>query len=345
MKKIEAIDLFCGIGGLTHGLIRANIRVLAGLDNDESCKAAYENNNKSQFITADVANYDFNELKSLYSADSIKALVGCAPCQPFSSHSFKAKNKEADARWGLIDYFYKAVQVLEPDIISMENVRGFTKTDVFEKFVKKIRALGYKVDYDIVFCPEYGIAQSRSRLVLLGSKLGEIKLPAKTRKKGDYPKLSDVIRKLPPLKAGQTCKKDPIHRAKRLSPLNIKRIRQSKPSGTWKDWDKALLPACYRKESGQTYTSVYGRMAWDGLAPTITTQFGNYGSGRFGHPTQDRGLSMREGALLQTFPQDYDFGEVKSISTLGRHIGNAVPPKLGQAIGRAIKKHVKEYVS
>ena len=344
MTKIEAVDLFCGIGGLTHGLINAGINVLAGLDNDKSCAASYENNNKSKFITADIAEYDFNDMKSLYSRDSTRILVGCAPCQPFSSHSFKSKNKESDERWGLIDYFLKAVDVLEPDIISMENVRGITRTDIFKDFVEALRQRDYHIDYKIVYCPEYGIPQNRSRLVLLGSKLGQINVPEKTHEKKDYVNIRDIIKDLPALKAGDICESDPVHRVPKLSPLNIKRIKQSKPRGSWKDWDETLLPDCYRRQSGQTYTSVYGRMAWDEPSSTITTQFFCYGSGRFGHPTQDRALSMREGALLQTFPMDYDFGEITSTVTLGRQIGNAVPPDLAFIIGQAITEHVKEYV-
>ncbi len=133
-----------------------------------------------------------------------------------------------------------------------------------------------------------------------------------------------------------------MHKAKRLSDTNIKRIKQSKPNGTWRDWDKKLLPDCYKKDSGQTYTSVYGRMSWNNVSPTITTQFFNYGSGRFGHPTQNRALTLREGALLQTFPENYDFGEIKSMTAIARHIGNAVPPILGEIIGNTIKQHIEQ---
>lgn len=339
--KIEAIDLFCGIGGLTYGLRQANINVLAGLDNDQSCRHCYEKNNDSKFISADISKYDFQEMKNMYSQNSIRVLVGCAPCQPFSSHTFKAKNKENDTRWNLINYFLKAIKVLDPHVISMENVRGVTKTEIFEEFVKNIKEIGYKVKYEIIYCPDYGIPQNRSRLVLLGSKLGKIQIPEKTHLKENYVTVEDIIKKLPKIKSGETCDKDPIHRAKNLSSLNIERIRQSKPGGSWKDWDKRLLPDCYRKKSGQTYTAVYGRMSWKGLSPTITTQFFNYGSGRFGHPEQDRGLSIREGALLQTFPEKYDFGEEIFITKTGLHIGNAVPPRLGFVIGKAIKKHIK----
>ena len=341
--KIEAIDLFCGIGGLTYGLRQAKIKVLAGLDNDESCAYSYEKNNKCKFIAADVSKYDFNEMKKLYSKESIRVLVGCAPCQPFSSHTYKAKNREEDTRWNLIDYFLQAIKVLNPHVISMENVRGITKTEIFEKFVNQLKDLDYQVDSDVVYCPKYGIPQNRSRLVLLGSKLGEINVPKETHTKDNYVTVKDVIKSLPEISSGETSKEDPIHRAKNLSALNIERIKQSKPKGTWKDWDEKLLPKCYKKKSGQTYTSVYGRMSWNEVSPTITTQFSSYGSGRFGHPEQDRALSIREGALLQTFPKDYDFGANIATTITGRQIGNAVPPMLGFVIGKTIKEHIKNY--
>lgn len=340
-KKIEAIDMFCGIGGLTYGIQQANINVLAGLDNDASCEYSYEKNNQATFINADISNYDFSDLANLYSDESIKVLVGCAPCQPFSSHTFKAKNKEKDTRWNLIDYFIEAIKIINPHIISMENVRGIIKTDVFRKFLASLSDLGYQVNYQVVYCPDYGIPQNRSRLVLMASKLGEIKIPEKTHSKKEYVTLADTIQHLPAIKSGETSSHDPLHRAKNLFLINLQRIRQSKPNGTWHDWDKSLLPNCYKKESGQTYTSVYGRSTWDAVSPTITTQFFNYGSGRFGHPEQDRAFSVREGALLQTFPPDYDFGELTSLTKTGRHIGNAVPPRLGFAIGNSILDHIE----
>ena len=343
MQNIEAIDLFCGIGGLTYGLQEANIRVLAGLDNDVSCKYSYEKNNKTKFIEADIAKYDFNEMQGLYSKNSIKLLAGCAPCQPFSSHSNKLENNANDRRWNLIDYFSKGIEILEPHIVSMENVRGITRTDIFEKFLIKLNNLGYQVDYEIVSCSDYGVPQNRRRLVLLASKLGKINIPQKTHSKNSYVVIKDVIRNLPKLAAGETAKNDVMHKARKLSPTNLKRIKQSKPKGTWHDWDYKLLPNCYKKESGQSYTAVYGRMDWDEMAPTLTTQFLNYGSGRFGHPSQNRAISLREGALLQTFPESYDFGNEISMSGTSRHIGNAVPPKLGFVIGQTVRNHIASY--
>jgi len=338
--KIEAIDLFCGIGGLTYGLRQANIDVLAGLDNDKSCEYSYQQNNKNKFILADVTKFNFDELNYLYSKNSIKVLVGCAPCQPFSTHAHKVKNKKNSAQWNMINYFIDAVKVLKPHIISMENVRGITKTDVFSNFKAEIKKLGYLIDYKVVYCPDYGVPQNRSRLVFLGSKLGTICVPKETHKRGKQLTVRDVIGSLPKINAGETCQTDLLHKSKNLSPLNLKRIRQSNPNGSWKNWDYSLLPECYKKESGQTYRSVYGRMSWDEVSPTITTQFSSYGSGRFGHPTQDRALSIREGALLQTFPNNYEVETDLSIKTICKHIGNAVPPKLGYMIGKSIIKHI-----
>lgn len=341
--KIQAVDLFCGIGGLTYGLQKAGINVVAGIDNDRTCEYAYEKNNKVPFIEADITKYSSSEIKKLYDKKSVKVLVGCAPCQPFSSHSFKNKNKNTDARWDLLLYFGKIIEDNLPEVVSMENVRGIVKADIFDMFLEVLKKNKYHVDYKVVYVPDYGAPQNRSRLILLASRLGKIEIPKATHTKDTYTTVRDTIKKMQPIKVGQTSKKDSLHKVKNLSEINLQRIRQSKPNGTWRDWDKKLLPACYKKESGQTYTSVYGRMGWNGVSPTITTQFFNYGSGRFGHPTQNRALSLREGALLQTFPENYDFGEVKSMTTIARHIGNSVPPILGEVIGKTIKKHLNQY--
>lgn len=340
--KIEAIDLFCGVGGLTYGLNQAGIEVLAGLDNDKSCIYSYEKNNDSRFILADIAKYDFHQMLSLFSKESVKVLVGCAPCQPFSAHAHKRKNRNSDDRWNLITHFLKAVRILKPDIISMENVTGLTRTRVFKKFVRDLQKLEYLVDSKVVYCPNYGIPQGRSRLVLLASRLGEIRIPKKTHTVGSYITVGQTIRDLPKIKAGGVSKKDKTHTSRNLSPLNLARIRQSSPRRTWRDWNKELLPKCYTKKSGNSYSAVYGRMSWDKVSPTITTQFFSYGTGRFGHPEQDRAISIREGALLQTFPRSYKFDHATSLTAIGRHIGNAVPPKLGRVIGNAIKTHVRE---
>ena len=197
----------------------------------------------------------------------------------------------------------------------------------------------------MVFCPYYGIPQTRRRFVLVGSLLGPIQLIAPTHNPADV-HVADYIGNMPAIEAGQIDENDPLHRASALSALNLRRIRASVPGGTWRDWPEELRCPCHRRNTGTTYGSVYGRMSWDQIGPTITTQFYNFGTGRFGHPEQDRALSIREGALLQTFPADYDFIDPERefvVRDIARHIGNAVPVRLGEIIGQSIIAHLEEH--
>lgn len=347
--RTAVVDLFCGVGGLTCGLRKAGLKVIAGLDFDSTCKYAYEKNNHAKFINADVAKYPSKDIASLYKNSDIKVLVGCAPCQTFSTQANKYRkniNKETDIRWNLLRAFANHIQSINPEIVSMENVPSLQHFEVFSDFKEALEKLGYFVSHQIVDCAKYGLPQKRRRLVLLASKLGAIKLLPPT---SEYFKEKRTVRsaigRLPTLKHGHANKKDPLHRCAGLSDINLKRIKQSKPGGTWRDWDPILLPDCYKKDSGQSFTSVYGRMVWDEPSPTITTQFFSFGTGRYGHPKQDRALSLREGALLQTFPEDYTFFENEkhmSIATISRHIGNAVPVDLGWIIGISIKEHLNK---
>lgn len=344
--SVSAIDVFCGVGGLTNGLIEAGIPVLAGIDNDETCRYAFEKNNCSTFLKADIRDLNPKVLDHLYPEGDIKVLVGCAPCQPFSTHTRKQKNKKKDDRWGLLYSFLDLIEDVDPDIISMENVVTLTNHHVFDDFVAGLKEMKYHVHWERVYCPEYGIPQTRRRLVLLASKFGEINLIPKTHSPPDFVNVADVIRDLEPIGDGEISQSDPLHKVHSLTPINKKRIRQSKPGGTWEDWDEDLVLACHKKKSGKSYRAVYGRMKWDGLAPTITTQFFNLGTGRFGHPEQDRALSIREAAILQTFPENYAFVKPEGPITfehIGRHIGNAVPVRLGRIIGESILKHLEQH--
>ena len=342
--KLKAIDMFCGAGGLTHGLIKTGIHVVAGFDVDETCRYAFEKNNNSKFVNKDIRDLTKPDLEKYYDGADIRILVGCAPCQCFSKHTQKNKKRSEDEKWKLLSSFSNLINSVQPSIVSMENVAGITKYKIFKDFEKKLKTNGYHVFWDIVYCPDYGIPQNRRRLVLLASKLGEINLIPKTHPPSRYRTVRNVIGKLERLKDGDISAKDPLHRSWNLSHINKKRIKQSLPGGTWRDWDKKLRCKCHRKNSGQTYSTVYGRMEWNKPGPTVTTQFYSYGTGRFGHPTQNRALSLREGALLQTFPRYYDFIDPEqpfSFSSIGTHIGNAVPVRLGVIIGRSIKKHIE----
>ena len=321
--KISVIDLFCGVGGLTCGLRKAGLNVIAGFDSDETCKFAYEYNNQAKFITSDISSINSYDIQKFYNKGDIKVLVGCAPCQTFSRQTNKYKDRTKDKKWNLLKYYAKHIENIQPDIISMENVPELVKFDIFQYFVDKLNSNGYYVSFQIVDCSKYGLPQKRRRLVLLASKLGEIKLlpPAKNQK---FRTVASAIKNLKPLKNGEQDSEDPLHRCAKLTDINVKRIKQSLPGGTWKDWDKKLLPECYKKASGKSYSAVYGRMRWDVPSPTMTTQFYIYGTGRFGHPEQNRALSLREGALLQTFPANYKFinSDEYSLKVIGRHIGN-----------------------
>ena len=179
----------------------------------------------------------------------------------------------------------------------------------------------------------------------MASLLGPISIIEPTHNKNDV-HVRDYIENLPAIAAGEVHPDDPMHRSASLSEKNLQRIQASIPGGTWRDWPEELRCKCHRKKSGQTYSSVYGRMTWEQIGPTITTQFYSYGTGRYGHPEQDRALSLREGALLQTFPEDYNFINPDAPFVFGdiaRHIGNAVPVRLGEIIGMTITQHLHEY--
>ena len=344
--SVVAVDLFCGAGGMTHGFIKAGITVIAGIDTDETCKYAYEKNNNAKFINKDIRAITGTELARLYPENGIRILAGCAPCQPFSTHTQKNSKRNEDEKWGLLHSFSRLIKEIEPDIVSMENVPQIEKQVIFSDFIRNLKELNYHMSWQFVYCPDYGIPQTRTRLVLLASKLGNIQLISKTHTPSQYRTVEKTIRNLEPIKDGETSIKDPLHKACKLTAINKKRIHQSKPGGTWRDWDKELLTLCHKKPSGKSYVSVYSRMEQDKPAPTITTQFYNFGTGRFGHPEQHRALSLREGALLQTFPKYYKFIDPElpfSIKCLGKHIGNAVPVRLGKIIGKSIMKHLEEY--
>ena len=347
--KISAVDLFCGIGGLSYGLEKVGIKVNAGIDIDESCRYTFETNCNTQFINNDIQKITGSELNSFYDKDDVKILVGCAPCQPFSSYTYK-KDKNKDDRWQLLSEFSRLVKESEPVVVSMENVPtllNFKEAPVFYDFVDSLKELDYFVWYKVIYSPDYGIPQKRKRLVLLASKLGNIEILQPTHTPNNYVTVKDAIGHLAIINSGEYSKDDFIHKASKLSDKNLERIRQSVPGGSWKrDWDDELKLSCHTSEKGKTYVSVYGRMKWDEPSPTMTTFCTGIGNGRFGHPEQDRAISLREAAILQSFPEDYKFAdslEELKFSKASKHIGNAVPPKLGEIIGKSIIKHLEEY--
>lgn len=349
LPRIEVVDLFCGIGGLSYGMKSEGFKILAGFDLDWSCQYAYETNNDAKFIYKDIKTVTKDDIKPLYSKKAIKVLAGCAPCQPFSSYAYKNKKKDPN-KYDLLYEFGRLVKDVHPDIVTMENVpaiASFKLKSVLADFVNVLQEEGYFVKYQVVYCPDYGIPQTRKRLVLLASRFGIITLIPPTHKKEDYVTVRDVIGDLPPLKAGESCPFDALHRCRTLSPLNMRRIMATPYGGSWKDWPEELLLACHKKEGGKSFGSVYGRMVWEEPSPTMTTLCTGIGNGRFGHPEQNRAISVREAALFQTFPITYKFFQKEqevSLAKASRYIGNAVPPRLGEVIGISIKKHLLEQI-
>jgi DNA (cytosine-5)-methyltransferase 1 len=340
----EVVDLFCGVGALSHGLKLAGCKIVAGYDVDRRCKFAFEENNGGQFYARDVSKLLAGEIVSHFSGKAPSVLAGCAPCQPFST--YKQRYAE-DPQWSLVVKFAELAAEILPDYVTMENVPALLKYKggaVFRQFCNTLEKAGYTVQHMLAQCERFGVPQKRRRLVVLAARGRNLsQLP---NGENGYTSVRDAIAALPPIAAGETCPNDRLHVSSRLSELNLRRIRQSKQGGTWRDWPEALRADCHKRSTGKTYPGVYARMDWDKPAPTMTTQCFGYGNGRFGHPDQDRAISLREAAILQSFPAQYVFlppNEAISMKEVGRWIGNAVPVGLAEAIGRHIINDLGEW--
>ncbi len=339
--KIEAVDLYCGAGGLTYGLQQAGITVNAGVDIAEECRYAYEHNNASLFVKANIEDIAGSDLAGFFSDGTIRLLAGCAPCQPFSTYR-KGADAATHSKWGLLREFERLTLELEPDLVTMENVPQLAGHQPFQDFVSTLKEMRYEIAWDVVNCADFGVPQHRKRLVLIASRIGPIPLPLKTHE-SRWVSVRAKIGSLQEINAGERDPTDQLHCSASLSQVNMARIRASIAGGFWRDWPNHLIADCHKRAGGRTFRSVYGRMNWDQPAPTMTTLCFGFGNGRFGHPQQDRAISLREAAMLQSFPPHYSFveeGGQVMFKRVGRMIGNAVPPALGHAIGSVLVEHV-----
>ncbi|QIL01833.1 DNA cytosine methyltransferase [Sphingomonas sinipercae] len=336
----QVVDLFCGVGALSHGLKLAGCEIVAGYDVDERCKYAFETNNGGTFYHRDVSQLNAGNISAHFSSKGPSVLAGCAPCQPFSTYK---QRYDEDPQWGLVRKFAELAVEVRPDFVTMENVPALLRYKggyVFEEFKSLLEEVGYKVTHTVAECERFGVPQRRRRLVVLASRLGPA--PELRPSGSGYSSVRQAIEQLPQLKAGSTSDSDALHTCSALSPKNMRRIKASRPGGTWRDWPLELRADCHRRHTGKTYPGVYARMEWDKPAPTMTTQCFGFGNGRFGHPEQDRAISLREAAILQSFPAEYVFldpGEKPAMKEVGRWIGNAVPVELAKAIGQSIILH------
>jgi len=345
-QKFKAVDFFCSIGGMTYGFTMAGIDVIAGIDIDPSCKQTYEYNNKnSKFIEADIKKYSINELKTdaeITENDDDLVFIGCSPCQYWSIiNTDKSKSKETA---NLLSEFQKFVEHFKPGYVIVENVPGIMKRKEesgLNHFISTLEKLDYTVVKDILNSNKYGVPQNRKRFALIAARVNKkISLPEPIKNKSFVVKdFIGMNNGFPAISHGHKDTTDFKHTTARLSDLNFRRIQKTKKNGgsrlNWKD-DPELQLECY-KGNDNAFNDIYGRMKWNVPSPTITTKFHSISNGRFGHPSENRGLSLREGATLQTFPKKYVFKE-KSIGKVARQIGNAVPPKLAYLIAKQIAK-------
>lgn len=343
MAEYKAIDFFCGGGGMTYGLRQAGINVVAGIDFDNDAKATYESNNfGTKFINADINKLDpayFENEMGIQKNDDNLIMVGCSPCQYYSLiRSSKEKSKKSK---GLLLKFWKFVDYYNPGYVLVENVPGIldNKKTVLPEFLQRLKGKGYThIVKDVVNMKDYGVPQNRRRFSLIATRLDRnLYLPKHVEKERcvrDVLGVQNGFKKIP---AGFIDLSENFHSTMNLSEKNLRRLKKTKKNGgtrlCWKDDADLQLP-CY-KDKDHSFLDVYGRMYWDKPSPTITTKFYSISNGRFAHPQENRGISIREGATLQTFPADYKFC-TSSLVTAAKLIGNAVPPLFAQKIGEMI---------
>lgn len=318
------------------------MEIVFGLDiNPEASRTYRANFEEAAFVMSDIASTDPAEIARLVGRGEGPLLVSaCAPCQPYSTFSAGARR---DSRRSLLLRLLPILDLLQPDYVLIENVPGLKNerapAGTFNRFCKALRTLGFHVTYGIVDCQGYGVPQRRRRLVVMASRHGRISIPPRTHgsRSGLMPvsTVGEWIGDLPPIAAGELHPTVPNHQASALTEINLRRIRATPTGGGRTDWPAELRLACHDDHSG--HSDVYGRMRADAPAPVLTTKCTSLSNGRFGHPTQDRPISVREAACLQTFPRDFIL--VGGIKSATRQVGNAVPVLLSQRLGEAFVRH------
>ena len=346
-NPVKVFDFFCGCGGASSGLQAAGMEVALGLDNDPDARRTFEANfPEAGFIGDDIARVSASAIDPVVDAWADHPLLfnACAPCQPFSRQR-RGVASPGDERLGLLNHVLRFVRRHRPEVVFAENVPGLREGGaagrVFRRLLRTLEALGYSTHHRVIKSQDYGIPQRRARLVILASLLGPITFPRPTHgpdtPSATHSTVREWIGSLPAISAGETHLSVPNHRAARLSPLNLQRIRATPPGGGWRNLPSELMPES-RQSGFNGFTDVYGRLRWDTPAPALTTRCISYSNGRFGHPEQDRALSVREAAYLQTLPADFVL--TGNLNSQARQVGNAVPALLSQRFGECIADHL-----
>jgi DNA (cytosine-5)-methyltransferase 1 len=344
---MDFYDFFSGCGGTSRGMQSAGLTVRLGVDWDEDARDTFEANFKdADFLCRDIRKLKPTDLVPYIGAKRKRPIVfgACAPCQPFSKQN--RHRKRDDGRRTLLSEFHRFVRVFRPEYLFVENVpelHGDSHPDSpFYEFIELLDKLKYWHAHDVVMACHYGVPQRRRRLILIASTLGPIEFPERTHgpntKNPQLPTVWDRISSLPAIKAGETHPSIANHQAAALSALNLERIISTPRGGSREDWPKKLELVCHQEHSG--HTDVYGRMLKNQPAPALTTRCISLSNGRFGHPTQNRAISVREAACIQTFPMGFVFQG--NLASMARQVGNAVPVRLARVFGRAILNHYRE---
>ena len=349
--KLTAIDLFAGGGGLTVGLKKAGFRVVAAVEIEQQAYSVYKANfPKVRCLKQDIRTVSGEDLLAGTGVEDIDLLAGCPPCQGFTS--LTAKYRKEDPRNKLIFQMSRLAEELKPKAIMMENVPGLTKKGaaLYGQLKEELRDLGYCLTEGVLQVADYGVPQMRRRLVMLGGLGFEIPLPQATHAAAPddgqqaWRTVRDAIADMDePLTLAAAKEKGSVERSdwhvvRSLSDENQKRMRKAKAGMSWKEIPEDLRPRCHQGDYAG-FSNVYGRMAWDQPAPTITGGCTTFSKGRFGHPDEDRTISVREAALLQTFPADYRF-DTPYMEHVCNVIGNALPCAFAEAVSLHCRKEI-----
>lgn len=342
-RNLKAVDFFCGAGGMSCGFSQAGVEIIAGIDIEKQFEKTYlANHTKAKFICKNIIQYQPEELHEelgIRKHDDGLIFIGCSPCQYWS----KINNNRHKSSYSnnLIYDFQRFIKYFKPGYVVVENVPGLIKekhNHVLLGFLDFLTFHGYTFEYRIVSTDQYGVPQKRNRFLLIATRLKrQVKFPE--------PELRDDLtvrnfigkhKGFPVLSDGNVDMGDPMNNTSALSELNKRRIDVTPKDGgdrmAWKDDPELQIPAY--KGRDDYYRSVYGRLWWDKPSTTITTRFIATSCGRFTHPEENRGLSLKEGATLQTFPKGYKF--IGGIVSIAKQIGNAVPPEMARRIALSI---------
>lgn len=340
MKNNTAIDIFSGAGGLSQGLKQAGFDVRAAIESNEVFAESYKlNHSDTSLSISDIKDVDPQKLleELLLEPGELDLLAGCPPCQGFSTIGTRNRGEINDPRNELVFEIVRFAKVFQPKTIMMENVPVLASDSRLAEVVKELESLGYSVDVKVLNMIHYGVPQTRKRMILLASRIGSIEVKTEERESEQVVTVRDTIGSLPSVESSndalhnyQTRRSDHINTLISLVPVN---------GGSRTDLPKKYHLECHAKTSG--FKDVYGRMAWDQPAPTITCGCISPSKGRFLHPQENRAITLREAALLQTFPVDYQFSFASGRSGVATMIGNALPPLFIEYHAKYLKEHIE----